>query len=367
MAFIDDLKTAVRGRICSTFQNYGDIASYGAGLVDSLGFGTEVLPGVTIPGALANAGISLFCDRDPLPADPPPFVGGQCPGVAYQVAVDYDVFRNGVFDEVDSFVLSNITGPVEGVEINVGNGGFSSISILHAGISSTGPFETSTIVSWENARIQNINRQDGQPDDCGDVEPEYPPLPPGDRSGPITVGPNIFDFQFGNPTINIDGSLTAPISIENNDFSLSGSVNFNSGGINFNFGGASNTDNCCIYPPRVDQDPPPPEDGEPDEDGPPTIIGVLVRSSIIGDIKATEIFQDENPNIYAPKLGHVNFLMKIGDIGCWSSDIPVKNINNYIEGPTTIPIVGVKGTPEKNVVWSLTPVFRDIEATPTDE
>lgn len=354
MSFLGDIRDSVGQAFCSGFEAYDDIARYSAGLLYPERVG-EVYPN-SPAGGLANTGIAFFCNRPPVPPDAPPFQGGQCEGVRYRVTVD--VIREFDGENIGSTV--NVVGPVRGAEKRV-SGSNESVYVLFGPLQSDGSpseiFVTASGNPLSEPVISNIERIDGLPDDCGNPEENYPPLPPDDRTFPIIINNNSGQIVFGDGNLNINGDLTVPFFVNNVGIDFSGELVLNTGDVIINFGGLPSNPECEIEPPTTDEPPPPPDEPEEPEEGLPTIVGVVVVSSVSpSKIKATEVGQQDSPNIFVPKLGHVSFKIKIGESYHWTSDIYVKNKNNYIQNPSRFPAVAVAGTPEAGVSWQLTPV-----------
>lgn len=354
MSFVGDLRAAIGSAFCAGFETYDDVARFSAGLIypDRV---DDVYP-LSPAGGIANTGIALFCDRPPL--TPPPGGGsGRC-ATSYRLRA-YITYRDRFTPDaplVTELFGANdnntYPGPL-GEPVVSDNGQRFSIGFSNISGFITGPFyqgETPTF-TLANERV------DGLPDECGDDGQPVQPVPPEDRQRPIVVGDIDIDISIGNGNITIGGDLIVPINIDGPELTISGELNLNTGDINFNFGGTPTDPKCDDDKPDVDEPPPPAEDDEEEEEGEPTIVGVIVRSTTeISKLKATEVYQDIAPNIYAPKIGHVSFKIKVGDYFCWTSDIYVKNKNNYIQNPSRFPAVAVAGTPEKGVSWELTPV-----------
>jgi hypothetical protein len=104
-------------------------------------------------------------------------------------------------------------------------------------------------------------------------------------------------------------------------------------------------------------DPELPPSGDPslDEPDPPAgpdgnIVGVVVRSTRFGPVRATTIFQEGMPDILAPRIANVRFLCRFGGITAWTSDLPVKGVNEYIPCPSPFGAIDVIVVAETN--WS---------------
>jgi hypothetical protein len=190
--------------------------------------------------------------------------------------------------------------------------------------------------------ISAVTRTDGQPDNCGDPDPVIPPVTPinididVDYDGgtitnvPVTIGPFF---------IGIGGNVYAPVEINLPDVNLNGNINITpefkfEPDFNFNFGEA---------PTGPDSEPNPDDPGgpgtgepsEPEEEPLPNgrIIAVLCTGRIESDARPSGIFQENGPNIYAPRLGSVRFGTIISNAVFWSPDIPIKGLRSVIPCP----------------------------------
>lgn len=344
-------------------------------MIERVGFPAYNNPLVGVPNFWRN----LLCDTPaPLP-DPPPFTGGQCPGVLYRVPWVANFRRNSdgqVFNQSGTFL--NVLGTVGEQQ---GTAGSQTVVVITspdgvprttAGINE----ETNTILEQG---ITNITRMDNQPDVCGDPDPVYEELQPED----VTFD---FDITFQNSS-NVEttipvtiiyaraqvlalGVVVIPFTLQlsptvafNGSVSLDGTVNIYTAPTG---GGSSPKDPrkspCGDIPlpdGEVPEDPTDSDqDPEPDRDREKVIKGVLVTVNSVENIRASVITQDENPDIYAPSLGFVNFLVRVGTISSgWTGDIPVKNRRHLIQCPWDDGALEVRGTPQPGVVWTLTPVF----------
>jgi len=250
-----------------------------------------------------------------------------------------------------------------------------------------------------------ISRNDGLPDICGNP-PRLPPIfPPGGNvinnniiyidAGGNTINAPV-TLRFGIPRIDVRGDFTIPLTINfDNDATLNigGDVNFNTGDFTINVGGGNpppgvgvgDPDNVVPpptspppLPPGVPPDPPGTVPGEPGAPPatPPTIPtqpptrppnkktyrvirGVIVTTTQ-AETDATIIFQGDTPDIYAPSLGYISFLCKVGGAFGWTVDIPVKNRRQLIPCPWQFGAIEVKGTAKGGATFSLNPIYDDV-------
>lgn len=219
---------------------------------------------------------------------------------------------------------------------------------------------------------------DNQPDTCGDPDPDYEDLEPGD----VTINQDItynnsagvsitipVVLVYARANIDATANITIPFTANiNGELEVTGNVNLD-GTVNINIGSAgggdapkdprkSPCDDIALPDGEVDEDPtdsdqPP----QPDRDAEKVIKGVLVTVTALSNERASTIVQDENPDIYVPSLGHVQFLCRVGETSAaWTSDIPVKNRRNLIQCPWDWGAIDVRGTPQPGVTWQLTPI-----------
>jgi len=303
-------------------------------------------PAIVDLGSAINRSICNYPPDQNLEFPPPPFEGGQCPVTYNLVRQAFDggvpfggpVTRLGVLGPVS--IVTTVTGLTQNSEILNGNGSFVD------GIS--GPAASNPLIT-----ITEISRVDGLPDDCGNVPVPLPPV------APITINIDINyedgdenEFNLTVPVIfapvylAFDGTLRIPVTI--------GDLNFN-GELTIapefkfeltlpEFGGGGSPDDPELAPsgePGLDEPDPP---GGPDG----TIVGVVVRSESFGPVRASTIFQSNMPDILAPRIANVRFLCRFGSLTAWSSDIPVKGVNEYIPCPSPFGAVDVVVSAETN-------------------
>lgn len=170
-----------------------------------------------------NSGLwDSFCGNIPEPALPPPpaspFSGGQCPCAIYNVSFTVDIRRrsdNALVDTRNGVL--GAAGPLVGISIeDPSPANPDSVAVVLRGSDfacQPGFFNTSSaareLFKMENLRNVVVARQDGQPDDCGSLPPQYPdvqPSPTNPRVFPYTGNDGVerpinFSIDF-DPTIN---------------------------------------------------------------------------------------------------------------------------------------------------------------------
>jgi hypothetical protein len=262
-----------------------------------------------------------------------------------------------------------------------------------------------------------VEREDGLPDTCGNPPPlsPVPPIPPEGTepfpfSFPITIneGGTPVTIDVGGlvvvlpPRIGLNADINVPVQVNidvggvnfsptvNLDFNIAdGAFRVEPGAFDIDFGGIVINTN----PPPWNSPPgkcipgggaPRPLPGTPTPDNPPgveepptprppkgerVIIGALVTVTTVQPWqRATVIGQDENPDIYAPDLGHINFLCRLGTgaVGGWTPDQKVKNRRCLIPCEWKYGALSVEGTPQQGVEWVITPIY-DAIASPVAE
>lgn len=314
----------------------------------------------------------------PLPPDPQP-LPGQCEGVLY--IVSYTLKRRNRLNCTDATDVINsrvVEGPLNNFQFTTPDTAFCDFGgtpwIRFEVLS--GPSQTLTLLEssggnlrWVSFEIDSIVRQDGLPDDCGEIPPAPPrppidqpprspdiprvdpdgnPLPPiyfEPRIGPINIGPR---GEVNIPvTINIGGpSLSLPISIPVNvslpDFSptivYGGSGGTNAPGLPIEPGPPQGI--CCPEPPRFiqkgeEEDPDEPPEEQPD-DG--VIVGINVRSSIESGESNATVIGTAKPPLLVPRIATVQFGTGSEEEEFIGADTQVKQKFQFVAAPTDVPI-----------------------------
>lgn len=385
------LRDAVQDAVTSTACTLlGAASTYARNFEGILG---AIAPDVGLPVASPASGLSaaygLLCDRPPPPLqNPPPFTGGQCVGTSYTIAFTVD-FVTGVTPpntEVATPESGSLvrTGAILSFQIenNDTSCGYRLVTTTGSEFIGRATFPTFNKNELRNLRGLTVTPNFGQPDNCGDPDPD-PIIPDPDPTGDdidITYEnnegdtiTNNFNITFGSAYLDIDSQINLPVTITNNDdsdFSINANLNFNSGNLNFYVGNpayppGSGRPPKDSYKPGGDLPPVPPSvvapipvpfppDGEAQTED--IIAAVMVTvDEIPPDI--TQIFQGENPDIFAPNLGYLNFAVAVGETSAWTADIPVKNLRQFVPCPWDAGAIDVKGTPRPGVNWTITPVY----------
>lgn len=344
-------------------------------------------------GRLARLGqraLESFCPVPPpvppgdyLPGDPP-FSGGQCMMAPYRLA----------FSFLGSPSSSGIVfGPISEAGFVLTGPGPSFGQVRITGFDSSGNPLTLSPASGNAESFSDFQliRTDGQPDDCGDPPPAPPavePPPPNDPSPPGTdivvdlpdVGPTNITFS---PTVGpfyIDVGLNIRVPVRVNIRNTNIGINFP---IDVDINLTDPTDPPRIPPgepddenpdgrPRLPDCPPPPPcdempeepedpDEEPNEPDEPLreVLAIVVRSTVDRSaVAASEIAQDSGANIWAPRLGNIQFSYETTDGSVvWSPDFPIKTENFIQDSPYMgLLCTGAVATPDRGVTLQVSTI-----------
>lgn len=343
----------------------------------------QALPTWVIPGTeterFFRSGPSLsdlICNRPPSGAKPEyspvPFSGGQCTTI-YNWSLKFSGVRdNGsIYDDEDftpNFNRSRqILGPVSDPFIDIDTGLWSAFD----GEGILRPLRSANGVVDVTRREFELQRDDGQPDDCGN--------PPGKERPPFQSGPNEFDIDitfepgsggpeinlpgalvFAFPVFNVNGNVTVPFTVESPQIYLTGDLTLNTGDVNFNFGGESGNEKCCldegtdVDPPTTEDDPPAEEEEERD-----IIVGTIITCSVVPDDFNGSIYgQGDGPLLFHSRLGNIYFVVEVSGRRIWTPAISVQHRQVYIPCPAGFGAVDVVGYFRQGVEWQSTPVYR---------
>lgn len=357
--------------------------------------------GVGQPPYTFNNLYRSFCSREPPAPAPDIYPQGQCL-VHYGVSITYLVSNNGgaSFEtKVEGLACSpsgaGIYGAV-GTPFLLNEGGFfawyvdaydSTGTPTRWGLStgySTAIFTPGELLDY------SVVRCDGLPDDCGTPAPEPPP--PNYWIQPITFTYTdnstntdidvIGDVDFSVPYFDINGEINIDARIVFDDpvLEINAEANFTinldrdtinpspAKDVGKDNRGGKNTDKNPTEDPEEE---PEPDDDLPEPSPPPNpaatriIVGAIVYVSAGQTGTATQIGQDENPDIYAPSLAEVSFRCLVNATqSVWTNDIPVKNRAALIPCPWYQGAVDVKGTARPGVEIKVIPVYDERNFSP---
>lgn len=346
--FLDSVKTAIKAAYCSEVSKSPEW------------FGN--LRRIVVPDGLANAADAFnrsVCNSDDsaqdfLPA--PPFFGGQCQGQRYQITL------SGLLNNLQPTTFNPIlSGRIIGIDTSrVNSGGFFTPVVVHNGgasefgIITTASEQVRDSYSISNVRCVNeLNQVITCPQDCGNPPSEFP------DPGPIPVNPPdiTYDDDDGNPITVPIGIIFAPVVIRANG-TVTIPISVDVGGVKFtgNFNLFPNAE-INLFPDAVINRPGTPDnpdltnpetgtDGDPGQDEPEPgidpIVAVVVRSNKTGYTRPSEVFQDDLPTLFAPRLGNVSFFTTTGGIASWTPFQPIQATNQHIPCPDPYGAVDVQ-------------------------
>lgn len=339
------------------------------------------IPGSDVGRIPIDIGYRMLCNREPPALPGPPFTGGQCTNLRYTVTVYLNAVTTTGAPKpgYPTTTVVLVYGAITGTEVRV-----------TAGVETMFVTSTTADVYAGNLNVPNEHYtehyivsaipQGGVPDTCGNPPPVTPEPDPGYREQPINItyqdnsSTNINltgNFTFAPPDINIRGELVIPVRIELGGVTIpiKGELNINNPVLNLDFTNVNypkttspnpdcydSPDDTPDVPPDVPTPVIPPDRNIPEDDTRRIIRAVIVTVTELPD-GAGVIYQDDNPDIYIPNLGYVNFQVAIGPSTAWTIDLPVKNKRNLIVCPWDGGAIAVRGTPRAGVEWTLSPVY----------
>lgn len=384
-SFKTELVNAIRNAFCTALQTQQNYYGYVGGT-----FKWAVT--AQLAERFFATAYRLACNREPPAAPTPSFTGGQCftnynwNGTIRQVRISSGAVTTTAFSR------SGVPGKIgEVVVTSETEAGFPVWRSRIPSTSSTGAVTYTDLGTIRRDIYQQptwqsitVSRQDGLPDNCGNLPVPVPTPTPGYNTTTTNVtytNNNNVDvtlsatFIFAKASLNVKGELNVPVRIDLGGVNLQigGNINLNTGDVNLNFGNPNYSRNGLPNPDCYEPDPSIPDvpDDIPDDVTiPPTnqsqpettrvLRACIVTASVIPpDISL--IFQDGNPTITAPNLGYVSFCISVNGKKSWTSDIPVKNARNFIPCPWDGGAIEVRGTPRQGVSWLITPVYALIE------
>lgn len=354
-SWAENVGNQARAAVCSALATADTLAGFTDALFPNGNWDNQIASGI-------RRGFCGNPDNAPDPSDYVPFSGGQC-----------DTLYNVSGVRTDGGAISGqLRGPISQGEtpsptpscptnrslfLEGRNAAGTAPAFVQLGATNN-PLNCNPL----NAPQINLSRVDGQPDNCGNTSSNVPQYQPQITNRNVTYIDNSsqevtenYQFTVNIPVI-IGGILIAPVTIAGNNFTVELSVPIN-GDISFNFGQGPRGDTVTEgQPPNSPI--PEPEDSETER----RIIAVLVTATVDPDVFPGQIINQEgNPTIYGPRLGNVSFFCTAGDAAGWTSDIPVKNVRNYIRCPVPQGAINVQATPTAGVTFQLTRVFSSQE------
>lgn len=328
--------------------------------------------GVSIsPASVTQAGDNLIAGLLNCPASGGPypelanpgFTGGQCTDEVYRVTTNISTDNPNAPQGPRQ---DDVIGPVFGLEVINGTPS-SSIAILHGADSNGDPFRrilASGGFMDTGSAITDVVSLDPDPQDCGDPNP-------GGSGSPIPGVPLDYNDPEGNPvstnvnvTVNApvllpNGTISFPVNVQNDNFDID--FNFNSGGgppTPTYPGGNLSSGECCpdalplFNPPEGGEDPP-----EDDPNGP--IIGVVIITTAIAlSATPTQKTIGDGPDLVIPRLGTVQFGVKVGRARAWLNVVDIKNKRCFIPVPDGLTAVEAIVNPVKGVTLESTIIYQ---------
>lgn len=314
LTYRESLDSLIRQGLCNTTNTAAATAALGSRFWGAAGFNGLAETSAQASQFWSNAS-GIFCNRprqDTTGEISEPFTGGQCPEVPYLITGDFVSESPPGSTPVVTPVQNNGPGPITVQTVPQEDGVFQRL------VDGNGDFLLVYRVSNENqvASLENINiqRTDGQPDDCGNPPDVGPVYVRDDFTVTDTVN---YTDDSGNPqsenveivykpiTVNEDGDFIVPFEINFDDDSKQyGDINVTDIDITIG-GGNSGGDGVQPTPRELGDDEDPPEGT--------TIIGVRVLSSVedVSRANVTELFSDDGgENLFVPRLGGVLFTLE---------------------------------------------------------
>src|SRR5512146_1545317 len=377
--FLESLANTAREGLCTYLEAYNNWANW---FFDDPFFGNSDIT--------AGARQSLYrfaCNREPPPAPDPLVPGGQCVGVGYKWQVQFEWAGNSsdtnwLPETISNFTQPNTNGPIGQLRKVGGAGAWSLRFDSGSGEVTVFSHTSGSPTGFRNFRFTQIYRADGQPDNCGTVPAPVDPADPPTTTTNITYtdvnNTNITipaTFVYAPVNVSLNGNLNIPVSVTlngelNPSFTLN--IDMNTGDVTVNVGENGSGEATKIPDAQYDTptDTPDTPDDVPDSttlppnddipDSVSRIRGVIVTVPDNPSGKSV-VFQVDNPDIFIPRLGNVQFLCRIGNKQAWTDDIPVRNRRHLIPCPWEGGAIDVRGTPAPGVTWTLTPVWGEYD------
>lgn len=396
-SYSDGLREAAQNAFCDVSR-----AGVSGGLLFA-GLRATSVPGFLAGLAIAAAAAHLYaayCNQ-PLPPDgfpQRPFRGGQCPDVRYNVPIYYTYVDNQSGATGRQGGTFQVWGKITRAELFIDEAAFNTTFFIVDGQYDTDVYALANegFEIGDGMPRYSFEREpvictpiDGSPDLCGDPPIIPPPLPDPDEYRPApfvyidndgnTINVPV-SFNFEPPQINFDGTINMPVNVRfdvDPTLNIGGDINFNTGDFTINVGGGGEPPPPPPSEPkpitRPPGEPPPtppgvPEPPEPPEPGEPVEPVLVIRACIVTvtqeDTEASIIFQDDNPNIYVPSLGHISFLCEVAGAFGWTTDIPIKNRQQFVVCPWQYGAIDVRGTAKGGAVFNIEKIYDELPVEP---
>lgn len=383
-SFRDALETAGLKAFCQASANNTQLLRSFADVINAQGV-------VALPTAIADVGYTLLCDKRPDPPLPPPFSGGQC-RTQYLVTTSGTLQITAPPSTEPLNRTDQLTGPILGITQKLGAQGQDTVAIVF--VNGAGDVDYFNVFGTTRPagkitsyQIDSVVRVDGQPDNCGNPPPVPPLPPPAPGEDTVTTPITWVDINGNTVTNNLviaiglayvdaTANIQIPIKITvDAKATVNGTLNVNLGGLTINLPGSGQPTGkpgnpSPNLPRNTNPTKPTPTNPVPDPPDPPdpsqSIVGAIV--TVVGNdrSRATQIIQKDNPDIFAPYLGFIQFLVRIGDgtVTAWTSDIPIKNYRNLIPCPWDWGAIDVRGSAISGVEFDITPIYEKSTTPP---
>lgn len=361
MRFADAAAGAVADGVCAYLQLQENATSF-----------FSRFPGPN-PNDLAqfyNCKICNECGEPPGP-QPPRFTGGQCPDTFYEVTLSYTAGDGDAESEVVTVQRGPLSGPFN---IDYGPQPDSIYRFDLTFDNNAGQIVTSRF----NRNVGNnasgfqfsVAPAFGGSDDCGDQGP--PPFPTGGDTFPIsfTYVDNSDNSVNLSGTVNlfapvvVGPTVIAPVRVELPDFTFDGTLEL-APNFEFNFGpsGVPEDPGAPVQNPGIPQPDTSPE--TPQDDSDRRLIGMVVKSRIVGSPTETELGQFGAPNLFVPRLANAYFRTRAGGVPAWLGPLDVKTTDAFLPVPEGVFAVSGTAVPERGWECTVSLVFEDTDTGDT--
>lgn len=375
MTFVSELTAAIRSGLCQYITAYNNWADF---IFDDPILSTDLTRGAR------NSLQRFLCNREPPPTPDPIVPGGQCDGVQYRWQISFEWSGNSsdtnwIPATINNYSLSPNRGAFTPIEITGGSGNWGLRFFDKDGVVNVFSHTSGSPTGFRSIQWDTIFRVDGLPDDCGVVPAPVPPPDPPVVDTDITYvdadnnSVNVpITLVYAPVTVNFNGQLNIPVRVYvDNEInpSFSADIDIGTGDINVNFGDQNysptitnppsaydTSDIPPDIPPDIPDDYPIPDPLEPQDDTIRLLKGCIVTVTNIPP-GLTEVFQEDNPNIFVPRLGNIQFAIRIGNTLSWTEEVFVKNRRQFIPCAWEGGAIDVKGTPIPGVEWVISPVY----------
>jgi hypothetical protein len=350
-SFEDNLKTAIRGALCI----YASAVDNASSFVSRLG---PTAPDITSASGFLRR---VICDEPGPDAVPPPFEGGQCPGVSYRV--NYRANNGQIFNGLSGPIIGPLT-EARWIDTFLG---FPTTRIRATGANGT---VTSNLIS--DGTVGNdlfVVRSDGQPDTCGDPAPDIPEFPSeGDtinidfnytsNSGQVTNVQG--DFRLFAPILIAPVTIVAPITVNLPDLNFNGQLTL-APEFRIELFPRTRSGTGTDIPDEPDAEPDPDDPDEPEDCSDRKLLGLLLVLAVGDNPRPSQIFPPaEVPDLLVPRAAYVWWIVRVGGRSVFLPPVEVKTDAQFVPAPQEINVVCWRVTTEQGISAPVQrPVFVD--------